>query len=268
MNKSIEKKTYIYQEIEENPEISLKKYKERHKLPVIITYLKKKSWKKTVEKEKQKTIGYVKLKKFKDKGDSILKAGEYQFDLFSKKKAFHRIKGYIKEGTGQFIAIQKSFLLPLLLIVALLLTSIGSGIYIYNHDIPVDEIIETWVPDIDDNIDNAAPLTEEEKAQTGIRIRGFSRWSVPANTTQDIAVRLENPEGNRCYFTFEIVLNETNEVLYTSKMVPPGKAITSIDISKPMAAGEHEITINIRTNEIKTGAAMNSAKLEVVMICS
>ena len=38
---------------------------------------------------------------------------------------------------------------------------------------------------------------------------------------KDVQMNLMNPEGNPCYFTFEIVLNDTDETIYTSKMVEP-----------------------------------------------
>lgn len=58
----------------------------------------------------------------------------------------------------------------------------------------------------------------------GIRIPGYPSITVPADTT-DIEMNLENPAGNPCYFTFELVLKDTNETLYTSKMVEPGKQL-------------------------------------------
>ena len=47
-----------------------------------------------------------------------------------------------------------------------------------------------------------------------------------------------NPEGNPCYFTFTLVLKDTDETIYQSKMVEPGKAITQITLSKELSAGE------------------------------
>lgn len=55
----------------------------------------------------------------------------------------------------------------------------------------------------------------------GIKIPGYPSISLPADK-QDAEVALLNPEGNPCYFTFELVLTDTDEVLYTSKQVEPG----------------------------------------------
>lgn len=45
----------------------------------------------------------------------------------------------------------------------------------------------------------------------GIKIPGYPSISLPANK-QDAEVALLNPEGNPCYFTFELVLTDTDEV--------------------------------------------------------
>mgnify|MGYP004489386583 CR=1 FL=1 len=37
---------------------------------------------------------------------------------------------------------------------------------------------------------------------------------------------LANPDTNQCLFQFQLILSDTEEVLYTSDMVKPGKAIT------------------------------------------
>ena len=77
---------------------------------------------------------------------------------------------------------------------------------------------------------------------------------------------LVNPEGNPCYFTFEIVLKETGESLYQSKLVPPGQAITEITMSKALSAGEYQATIKITTTSLEDGSAMNGANVETVLI--
>ena len=55
---------------------------------------------------------------------------------------------------------------------------------------------------------------------TGIRIPGYPSITIEADK-KDVQMNLMNPEGNPCYFTFEIVLNDTDETIYTSKMVEP-----------------------------------------------
>ena len=79
-------------------------------------------------------------------------------------------------------------------------------------------------------------------------------------------MNLFNPEGNPCYFTFELVLKDTNETLYTSKMVEPGKAITNVTLSHGLEKGEYQAVIKISTASLEDGSAMNGANVETTLI--
>ena len=118
-------------------------------------------------------------------------------------------------------------------------------------------------PDLDEN---AIVQTDgiKEKPE-GIRIPGYPRITISADT-KDVTMNLQNPEGNPCYFTFEIALNDTGEVLYTSKLVPPGQAIYEITLSRPLTAGEYNAVIRISTTSLADGSAMNGANVETVLV--
>ncbi|MGN0501633.1 MAG: hypothetical protein ACI4HN_01780 [Ruminococcus sp.] len=99
----------------------------------------------------------------------------------------------------------------------------------------------------------------------GIKIPGYPSITIPANQT-DVTVALLNPEGNPCYFVFELVLKDTDETLYTSKLVPPGQAITDITLSKPLDAGQHNAVIKISTYSLEDQSPMNGANVETILI--
>ena len=75
------------------------------------------------------------------------------------------------------------------------------------------------MPDQDPNAKTQTADDTGEKP-TGIRIPGYPTITIEADK-KDVQMNLMNPEGNPCYFTFEIVLNDTDETIYTSKMVEP-----------------------------------------------
>ena len=79
-------------------------------------------------------------------------------------------------------------------------------------------------------------------------------------------MNLYNPEGNPCYFTFEIVLSDSNETIYKSDMVEPGKAITNVKLKYGLAEGEHNAVIKISTASLTDGKAMNGANVETVLV--
>ena len=99
----------------------------------------------------------------------------------------------------------------------------------------------------------------------GIKIPGYPSITIPANQ-QEVTVALLNPEGNPCYFTFVLLLKDTGEVLYTSKLVPPGQVISSITLSRALSAGEYNAVIRISTASLEDGSAMNGANVETVLI--
>ena len=123
--------------------------------------------------------------------------------------------------------------------------------------------------DIDENAGDwngqKLPDKTDDAPAAGIKIPGYPSITLPANQ-ETVNVALLNPEGNPCYFTFELVLKDTGETLYQSKLVPPGQAITEITMSKALPAGEYKATIKITTTSLADGSAMNGANVETVLI--
>ena len=123
--------------------------------------------------------------------------------------------------------------------------------------------------DIDENAGDwngqTLPDKTEDKPAVGIKIPGYPSITLPKDQ-QTVNVALLNPEGNPCYFTFELILKDTGETLYKSKLVPPGKAITEITMSRALSAGEYKATIKITTTSLTDGSAMNGANVETVLI--
>lgn len=129
-------------------------------------------------------------------------------------------------------------------------------------------VTDEFTPDIDPDAQdwNGGELPDQGgEEEVGIKIPGYPSITIPADTT-DVTVALLNPEGNPCYFTFELVLSDTDEVLYTSKMVPPGQMVSNITLSRALPAGEYNATIRITTASLEDGSAMNGANVETVLI--
>ena len=109
------------------------------------------------------------------------------------------------------------------------------------------------------------PDKTDDAPAVGIKIPGYPSITLPKDQ-KTVNVALLNPEGNPCYFTFEIVLKSTGESLYKSKLVPPGKAITQITMARALLAGQYNATIKITTTSLEDGSAMNGANVETVLI--
>ena len=113
--------------------------------------------------------------------------------------------------------------------------------------------------------DTAAETNSMAEKPDEIRIPGYPRITIQADT-RDVTMNLINPEGNPCYFTFEIVLTDENETIYVSEMVEPGKAITNVTLSRALEKGEYPAIIKITTTSLEGGIEMNGANVETVLV--
>ena len=178
-----------------------------------------------------------------------------------------------EKNNSQGVTLSRKTLIAAIAVVLLLIAGgVAVGIN-WNHwfgeETPkMEEQKEAFQPDLDPDAENwtgeKIPDKSEEEA-VGIKIPGYPSITIPADQ-QEVAVSLLNPEGNPCYFTFELVLKDTDETLYTSKLVAPGQAISNITLSKSLPAGEYPATLRITTASLEDGSAMNGANVETVLM--
>lgn len=177
----------------------------------------------------------------------------------------------MKQGKySRGVTLSKRTLVVLLVIVLLLVAGgIALGLNWHNWFGPEKPAASgAFHPELDPDARDWTGETLPDKTggeSVGIKIPGYPSITLPADT-EEVTVALLNPEDNPCYFTFELVLRDTGEVLYTSGMVAPGKVLTDITLSRPLAAGEYNATIKISTASLEDGSAMNGANVETVLI--
>ena len=106
---------------------------------------------------------------------------------------------------------------------------------------------------------------DEGGASEGIKIPGYPTITI-AKDTVDVTMALMNPEGNPCYFKFEIVLKDGDETIFESKYVQPGDCIYDVKLNKPLAEGEYPATIKISTIALDGETPLNGANVETVLI--
>ena len=102
-------------------------------------------------------------------------------------------------------------------------------------------IDDEWIP-------LAAPAVweyaEQENGPSFV-IPGYDIVTVPAGASH-IDMTLPNPEGNRCNFTFAIILEETGETLYESELVAPSEDAGEVTLNKPLEKGEYAAKLVIQ----------------------
>ena len=118
---------------------------------------------------------------------------------------------------------------------------------------------------IDPNAGDGVTVTETPQKADSIKIPGYPSITIAANTP-NVTMALLNPEGNPCYFKFEIVLKDSGETIYESQFVPPGKTITDVTLTRGLSEGEHPATIKISTVALDQKTPLNGANVETVLI--
>lgn len=113
-----------------------------------------------------------------------------------------------------------------------------------------------------------APELPTPEATAGVAIPGWGYISLPAGETE-VVVDFPNPEANvdKYYLTFELRLKESGEVLYTSGLVPPGKHIQKISLSRALDEGTHNAVIHVQPYKMdEAQTPTNNADMETELI--
>ena len=178
----------------------------------------------------------------------------------------------MSKNESQIVISKKTLIIALVIILLLLVSTVivalnwdqwfgaapSTGPSSFPSGMEIDENAGRWDG-------QSLPDKTEDAPAVGIKIPGYPSITLPKDQ-KTVNVALLNPEGNPCYFTFTLVLKDTGETLYQSKLVPPGQAITEITMSRALAAGEYNATIQIATTSLEDGSAMNGANVETVLI--
>jgi len=108
----------------------------------------------------------------------------------------------------------------------------------------------------------------EEGGQTHedqIILPGYVELTFPAGE-QEIEIVLPNPKGNPCYFRYTLIMESTGEILYQSRLIPPGQAVLQIKLSRPLEKGDYSLLIGVDTVSLADGRTpMNGGEQKVLL---
>ena len=142
----------------------------------------------------------------------------------SYKESKYKTLGYIPCENNEYVALKKKKgLLGWILLIFLIAATLFSGYFIMNRN----------KADIDPNAgDYSSALKRPDNIDDSqILVPGYGKFTIKKGS-DTIDTAFFNPEGNPCFFKFTLIEKDTNEVLYESKLVPPGKGVTPIKINK------------------------------------
>lgn len=104
-------------------------------------------------------------------------------------------------------------------------------------------------------------------SESGISVPMFDKVIFPADD-QSVQMVLLNPEGNPCYFRYTLTLSDSGEVLYQSGLIPPGMAVTDLELQRSLPMGEYSLDISVETFSLdEERAAMNGTRTTVKLYC-
>lgn len=129
-----------------------------------------------------------------------------------------------------------------ILIVILVLAAAATGIYWYTRP----KEVTNYDAEFEEDQERPDSTDQEGSVADGIQIPGYKSITIPAGT-KDVSVELMNPEENQVYFQISFYLPDTEETIYTSKMIKPGQHLYEITLEKEMAAGEYPLTVRYDT---------------------
>ena len=124
-------------------------------------------------------------------------------------------------------------------------------------------------PDVDpDAGDYISALKRPENiGSSKILIPGYGKFKIKKGS-DTIDTVLFNPEENPCYFKFTLIETKTDEVLYESKLIPPGKGVTPVKLQKTLdQAGSYDFTLKLQTFDLEdTSINYNGSNTSVKLI--
>ena len=129
-----------------------------------------------------------------------------------------------------------------ILVVILVLAAAAAGIYWYTRP----KEITNYDAEFEEDQERPDSTDQEGSVADGIQIPGYKSITIPAGT-KDVSVELMNPEENQVYFQISFYLPDTEETIYTSKMIKPGQHLYEITLEKEMEAGEYPLTVRYDT---------------------
>lgn len=197
-----------------------------------------------------------------------LQAGEDRLPVFaagSHSVFTQKIGGYVAVDGGGYLGVVRSVAVKRLAVLLVVLAVISGSVFAavsWNSwfaepagGFAIDPNASAW---------NGSSLPNQGES-SGIAVPGYPSISIEANTRQ-VQMTLLNPEGNPCYFTFELVLKETGESLYTSKAVPPGQAVHEVELNRGLPPGEYPAVLRVTTNSLADQSRMNGANVETKLV--
>ncbi len=151
-----------------------------------------------------------------------------------------------------------------ILIIIVILAAVLAAAGIFWHTRPKE--VTNYNPGFEAEQELSSDRESDGGVEAGIQIPGYKSITIPAGT-KDVSVELVNPEENNVYFEISFYLPDTDETIYTSKLIKPGQHLYDITLNQEMEAGEYSLTVRYAAySEDENLTPKNGAEVNCTLI--
>lgn len=95
----------------------------------------------------------------------------------------------------------------------------------------------------EDNADDIVDELDKDAADTMYNCRMSSSWTFDNGEAESKDAYVANTDYNHYPVYFEVQIDETEEIVYTSSYIPVGSEVAGLTLDKPLAAGDYPATV-------------------------
>lgn len=162
---------------------------------------------------------------------------------------------------------------PKVVLLIIILAAVVAGAWFFlngNEPVQPAQPTATATPAPKLEIDpNAGALITPTPApqEPGVAIPGWGSMTIPAGVTE-VQTSMQNPEANEgwYYLTFQLRLKDTDEVIFTTGLIPPGQYCNKVTLTRALEPGEYAAVIHVQPYRISDQSPTNNADMETVLI--
>lgn len=104
-------------------------------------------------------------------------------------------------------------------------------------------------------------ISAVDESIRNVSVPGVGYINAQAGETA-VNVNLYNPEGNPCYFRYEIVLKDTGETIWKSdELISPGMQVNQIELSHALEQGDYPAVLKITILSLDEQAELNGSEI-------
>lgn len=118
------------------------------------------------------------------------------------------------------------------------------------------------------NQDNVSQITNDIEAEVadGMFMTDMNvDWSFPNGKSASVDAYVGNSISNHRPISFDVVLSDTGEVIYTSDVIPTGYTIKEIKFDTSLSAGTYAAVCNYHLLDEETGDVVSSVGINITL---